>query len=175
MEGQAANLFTQTPLSPKGIKLLKENAQTLCRLVLENLDHVHAEWSNWFKSRYVLVRYEDIINNISKEVSDIYKYIGLPMVNIITNWIKGIPPPGGDKARHRAMVISSADTATIEKWRFREKPSLVSLFEAPCSPLMKTVGYILVNGSENLQHNKSKPLQTANIPFLKDLSGQEPA
>ena len=175
MEGQAANLFTQTPMSPEGIKLLKENAQTLCTIVMANLDHVHAEWSNWFKSRYVLVRYEDIINNISKEVSDIYKYIGLPMVNIITNWIKGIPPPGGHKARHRAMVISSTDTATIEKWRFREKPSLVSLFEEVCSPLLENVGYILVNGSENLQHNKSKPLQTTNIPFLKDLSGQEPA
>ena len=46
-----ANVFTMTPMSPEGIKLLKENAQMLCMLVLENLDHVYAEWSNWFKSR----------------------------------------------------------------------------------------------------------------------------
>lgn len=39
----------------------------------------------WFKSRYILVRYEDIISNISKEVSDIYKYFDLPMVEVITN------------------------------------------------------------------------------------------
>ena len=57
----------------------------LCTLVLENLDYVQEEWSNWFKSRYILVRYEDIISNISKEVSDIYKYFDLPMVEVITN------------------------------------------------------------------------------------------
>ena len=163
-----ADLFTQTPMSPKGIKLLKENAQMLCTLVLENLDYVHAEWSNWFKSRYILVRYEDIISNISKEVSDIYKYFDLPMVEVITNWTKGIPPPGMNKARKYAMVISSADTATVDKWRFHEKPSLVSLFEEACSPLMENIGYTLVNGSENLQHDESIPLQTADIPFLRD-------
>ena len=176
MEGPVANLFTQTPMSPKGIKLLKENAQTLCALVLENLDHVYAEWSNWFKSRYILVRYEDIISNISKQVSDIYKYVGLPMVDIITNWINGIPPPGRvTSPRYMALVISKTDTASIEKWRFREKPSLISMFEEACSDLMKTVGYISVNGSEDLQHNKSKPLRTAKIQFLRGLRGQEPA
>ena len=174
MEGPVANLFTQTPMSPEGIKLLKENAQMLCTLVLENLDHVHAEWSNCFKSRYILVRYEDIISNISKQVSDIYKYFGLPMVDIITNWIKGIPPPGRDASpRYMALVISKTENATIEKWRFREKPSLISLFEEACSALMKTLGYISVNVSENLQHDKSNPLRTAKIPFLRGLLGQE--
>ncbi|XP_020631744.1 carbohydrate sulfotransferase 3-like [Orbicella faveolata] len=175
MKGPVANLFTQTPMSPEGIKLLKENAQTLYALVSENLDYVLAEWSNWFKRRYILVRYEDIISNIPKEVFDIYKYFGLPMVDIITNWIKGIPPPGRDTSRYLALVISKTDTASIEKWRFRQKPSLISSFEEACSPLMKTVGYISVNGSENLQHDKSKPLRTAKIPFLTGLRVQEPA
>ena len=173
MEGPVANLFTQRPMSPEGIKLLKENAQMLCTLVLENLDHVYAEWSNWFKSRYLLIRYEDIISNLLKEVSDIYKYFGLPMVDIITNWIKGIPPPGRDTSRYLALVISRTDTATVEKWRFRENPSLVSLFEEACSPLMKSVGYLSVNGSENLQRDKSRPLQSAKIPFVRAVSGQE--
>ena len=168
-----ANVFTKTPISPEGMKLLKENAQMLCTLVLENLDYVHAKWSNWFKSRYILVRYEDIISNLSKEVSGIYKYFGLPMVDIISNWIKGIPPPGMKEARHYAMVISSNDITTAEKWRFHEKPSLVSLFEEACSTLMENIGYILVNGSENLQNNESVPLQTADIPFLRGLSDQE--
>ena len=72
MKGPVANLFTQTPMSPEGIKLLKENAQTLYALVSENLDYVLAEWSNWFKRRYILVRYEDIISNFSKEVFHIF-------------------------------------------------------------------------------------------------------
>ena len=172
VEGPVANLFSQRPMSPKGIKLLKENAQMLCTLVIENLDHVYTEWSNWFKSRYLLIRYEDIISNLSKEVSDIYKYFGLPMVDIITNWIKGIPPPGEGTLRYLALVISKTDTSSVEKWRFRENPSIVSLFEEACSPLMKTVGYISVNGSENLQHDSSKPLRSAKIPFLEAFVGK---
>ena len=175
LEGPVANLFAQTPMSPEGLKLLKENALMLCTLVLENLDYVYAEWSNWFKSRYLLIRYEDVVSNLSKEVSDIYKYFGLPMVDIITNWVKGIPPPGGDTRRLVALVVSKSDTKTIDKWRFRENPSLVSLFEEACSVLMKIVGYISVNGSESLQHNKSKPLQTSTIPFLRGIRTQEPA
>ena len=170
LEPGALKVFTKTP---EGIKLLKENAQMLCTLVLENLDHVHAEWSNWFKSRYLLIRYEDIISNLSKEVSDMYKYFGLPMVDIITNWINGIPPPGMKEARQYAMVISKNDITTTEKWRFHVNISLVSLFEETCSPLMAKTGYILVNGSENLQNNVSIPVQTVDIPFLRGLSDQE--
>ena len=173
LEGPVANLFAQTPMSPEGLKLLKENAQMLCTLVLENLDHVYAEWSNWFKSRYLLIRYEDVISNLPKAVFDIYKYFGLPMVDIITNWINGIPPPGGRTSRFVGLVLSKTDNASIDKWRFRENPSLVSLFEEACSPLMKILGYISVNGSESLQHNKSKPLQTETIPFVGGIHGQE--
>ena len=173
VEGPVANLFTQTPMSPEGIKLLKENAQMLCTLVSENLDQVHAEWANWFKSRYLLLRYEDIISNLSKAVFDIYKYLDLPMVDIITNWIKGIPPPGRETSRYLALVVSKTDTDSVVKWRFRENPSLVSLFEEACSPLMKTVGYISVNGSESLQHDKSKPLKTTTISFFRGIRGQE--
>ena len=173
VEGPVANLFTQTPMSPEGIKLLKENAQMLCTLVSENLDQVYAEWANWFKSRYLLLRYEDIISNLSKAVFDIYKYLDLPMVDIITNWIKGIPPPGQRTSRYLALVVSKTVSATIDKWRLRENPSLVSLFEEACSPLMKTVGYISVNGSESLQHDKSKPLKTTTISFFRGIRGQE--
>ena len=174
MEGTAAKLFSQKPMSPEGIKLLKENAQKLCSVILENLDHVSTEWSNWFKSRYILVRYEDAISNMLKLTSDTYKFLDLPMVDIVTNWIKGIPPPGRERRRFFGMVLSKTDAETIDKWRFRENPSLVSLFEESCKPLMLKMGYILVNGSEHFQHNNSQPLRTVNVPFLRGLHDQIP-
>ena len=168
----AADLFKMEPMSPEGKKLLMENAQMLCTLVSENLHYVNVEWFNWFKSRYILVRYEDIMSNIAKEASDIYKYFGLAMVDIITNWIKGIPPPGMKEQRFYAMVISINDTSTVNKWRFHEEPSRISLFEEACGSLMEITGYILVNGSKHLQYDESKPLQTPNIPFLRNPGGQ---
>lgn len=162
-------LLTQKPMSPEGISLLKQNAQVLCSLVLDNLEHVNKESSNWFKSHYILVRYEDAISNMSKVVDDMYKFVGLRMVDAITNWIQGIQPTGRQIGRNHAFVLSNTDVATIDQWRFRENSSLVSLYEEACGSLMEVMGYILVNGSEYLQHNNSIPLRTENIPLLKDL------
>ena len=129
------NLSTHKPLSAEGIWLNK-NAQILCSLVKEILDFVESVWSNWFKSRCILVLYEDAISNMSRAINDMYKSIGLDMVETISNWIKGIPPPGRSASRTRSKVLSNTDTATIDKWRFRESSSLVSLFEKTCRPLM---------------------------------------
>ena len=170
----ARSLFTQKPLSAEGISLLKKNAQLLCSLVMENLNYVNSEWSNWFKGRYILVRYEDAISNMSRAVNDMYKAIGLDMVETISNWIKGIPPPGQSTTRVKAMVLSNTDAATIDKWRFRENSTLVSLFEETCGSLMEAMGYIFVNGSETLQHNNSRPLRTSNIPFLMHSHSKKP-
>ena len=154
-------------LSPQGIANLKNNSYLLCSLVSENLDFVNTEWSSWFKSRYILVRYEDAIRNMSKTVRDMYKSIGLPMVETIVHWIEGVPP--SDRIRRRGMLISNTDVATIDNWRFRENSLRVSTFEEACGPLMEAMGYVFINGSENLQHNNSKPLRTPHIPFLKGL------
>ena len=158
---------TGKSLSPQGIGNLNDNAHLLCSLVSENLDYVNTEWSNWFKSRYILVRYEDVISNMSRAVYDMYKSIGLPMVETIVQWIKGVPPPG--RAHSRGMVISNADVTTIDQWRFRESSSRISLFEEACGPLMEAMGYVFINGSKKFQHNKSKTLRTPDVPFLRDL------
>jgi len=173
-EQPARKMFTKKPLSTEAISLVKQNAQMLCSLIAGNLDYVKSEWSNWFKSRYILVRYEDAISNMSRAVNDMYKSIGLDMVETISKWIKGIPPPDGSISRLHATVLSNTDTATVDKWRFRESSSLVSLFEEACGPLMKAMGYTFVNGSETLQHNNSKPLKISNIPFLMHLPREKP-
>ena len=156
------SLFNGNLKSPEGISFLKESAQTLCSLVSENLDHVNAEWSNWFKDRYILVRYEDAISNMSEAVNNIFKFAGLRMVENTSKWLKRNQLPG----RKTSIAFN---TAAIDKWRFLVDSSMVSLFEEVCGPMMEAMGYIFVNGSDQLQHNKSMPLRTTNIPFLKYL------
>ena len=73
-------MVSEKPLSPEAISIVKQNAQMICSLVTGNLNYVNSEWSNWFKSHYVLVRYEDAISNISRAVNDMYKSIGLDMI-----------------------------------------------------------------------------------------------
>ena len=65
----AREMFTEKPLSTKAISLVTENAQMFCSLITGNLDYVNKEWSNWFQSRYILVRYEDAVSNMSRVVN----------------------------------------------------------------------------------------------------------
>ena len=163
-------MFSEEPLSAEATSIVMHNAQMICSLVTGNLDYVNSEWSNWFKSHYILLRFEDIISNMSRAVNDMYTSVGLDMVKIISNWLKGLPPPGRSR---KTMVISNANAAAIDKWRSRPS-SLVSLFEETCGPLMEAMGYIFVNGSKTLQHNSSKPLKTPNIPFVRNLRSKNP-
>ena len=171
LKGSTRKMVSEKPLSPEAISIVKQNAQMICSLVTGNLNYVNSEWSNWFKSRYILVRYEDVISNMSRAVNDMYKFVGLDMVEAISNWLKGVPPPGRSA---KTMVISDTNAAAIDKWRSHQNSSLVSLFEDTCGPLMEAMGYIFVNGSETLQHNGSKPLKTPYIPFLRNLHSKHP-
>ena len=174
LKSSIRKMFAQKPLPAEAISVVKQNAQMICSLITGNLDNVNSEWSNWFKSRYILVRYEDAISNMSRAVNDMYKSLGLDMAEPISKWLKGVPPPGQSTSRTKATVLSNTDAATIDKWRSRQSSSLVSLLEETCRPLMEAMGYIFVNGSETLQRNNSKPLKTPNIPFLRNFHSTKP-
>ena len=171
MGDSTRKLFSEKPLPTEAISIVKKNAQMLCSLIEGNLGYVNSKWSNWFKSRYILVRYEDAITNVSRALNNIYKFTGLNMVETISNWIKGVPPPGRSKSK--TMVLSNKNAAAIDKWRSLQNSSLVSLFEETCGPLMEAMGYIFVNGSEALQHNNRTFLRTPNIPFLMHLHSKK--
>lgn len=165
--GPKRKLLTSENLTTEGMQLVKQNAQLLCSQVSDNLNYVKENWSKWFKGRYKLMRYEDIVGNAANTVDEMYNFVGLSMVDSIYQWIvEGKQPLKTDKA---TFTISDNDASRIDHWRSDRDPSLVNLFEEACAPLMKLVGYIFVNGSERLQHNFSKPLLTNEIPLLKDL------
>ena len=101
--------LSEKPLAAEAISIVRQNAQMICSLIEGNLDYVNSEWSNWFKGRYILVCYEDAISNMSRAVNDIYKFTGLNMIETISNWIKGVLPPGQSKSRTRAVVLSNTN------------------------------------------------------------------
>ena len=158
---KAANLTTE------GRNLVRQNAKLLCSQVADNLNYVKENWSNWFKGRYKLVRYEDIVSNPANATNKMYEFVGLTMVQSIYQWIvEGKKPLGTNAA---SFTVSENDVYRASHWRSDRDPSLVSLFEKACAPLMELMGYIFVNGSEHAQHDFSKPLLTREIPLLKEL------
>ena len=165
--GPNRNLLKATPLTREGRKIVKQNAELMCSQVTNNINYAKENWLNWFKGRYKVIRYEDIVGNAENMANELYNFVGLAMVESIYQWIvKDVRPVRTSRSSFR---VSENDVERIGHWRFDRDSSLVSLFEKACAPLMKLIGYIFVNGSEHLQHDRSKSLLTKEIPFLKDL------
>ena len=158
-------LVTTRNTTPGERELRRHISDVLCLLVQENLNYINEEWSNWFRGRYVLVRYEDTTNNLFRTMNQLYNFTGLSKDTSIIKWIReGIQPPGVEN-RIPAFVISKNDSKRIENWRFRLDTSQVSEFEKGCWPLMYMMGYISINGSERLLRDTSQKLWTDKMPF----------
>ena len=163
--GPLRKLLNSRPLTTEGRELVKQHAELMCSQVSNNINYAKENWLNWFRGRYKVIRYEDVVGNALNTTSELYGFVGLSMVESIYKWIVEGEKPAGTGA----FQVSENDVNRIGHWRFDRDSSLVSLFEEACAPLMELTGYIFVNSSEHLQHDLSKTLLTKEIPALKDL------
>ena len=167
MGGPERNLLTSSPLTAEGRELVKQHAELMCSQVSNNINYAKENWLNWFRGRYKVIRYEDIVGNALNTTDELYNFVGLSMVESIYKWIVEGEKPVGTGAS--TFKVSENDVERIGHWRLDLDSSLAFLFEEACAPLMELAGYIFVNGSEHLQHDLSKSLLTKEIPFFKDL------
>ena len=163
--GPKKNLITLKNPTSEGKEIIKNNARIICSLVEENLNYVNEEWSNWFKDRYILVRYEDMPGDLLTAVHRMYNFTGLPMVDYVKKWIIEGKSSGGIKRNQSEFVISKNDVKKRDHWRFGIGFALAAEFEEVCWPLMYIMGYISINGSERLLHDTKYRLWTEKMPF----------
>ena len=163
--GPKKNLITLRNPTSEAREIIKNNARIICSLVEENLNYANEEWSNWFKDRYILVRYEDVPGDLLTAVHRMYNFTGLVMVDSVKKWILGGKTPGSMKNYGPEFVISKNDVEKSDHWRFGIGASLVAEFEEVCWPVMYIIGYISINGSEHLLHDKKHRLWTEKMPF----------
>ena len=157
-------LFDSKKLPAEATEIIKQNAQLLCSQVVDNLNYVKEVWPSWFRGRYKLVRYEDIVSNPFNMMEEMYNFVGLPKVDSINKWIL----EGKTLVNTTGTQFSENDASRMDRWRFDQDPSIVSLLEEACAPLMKLMGYISVHDSGQI--NNSKLLIAKEIPLLKELS-----
>ena len=163
--GPKKKLIVTRNACQEGKEMIRRHSNIMCSQIEENLKYVNEEWSNWFRGRYILIRYEDTVKDLIRTMQKMYNFTGLPMVNSITKWVeKGIRPTGITN-RIAPFVISKSDTKRIEHWRPRLEASQVSEFEKGCWPLMYMMGYIGINGSVRVLRDGNLKLYTDEMPF----------
>ena len=163
--GPKRKLITTENTSQEGKEMIIRHSNIMCSQIEENLKYVNEEWSNWFRGRYILIRYEDTVKDLLRTMQKMYNFTGLPMVSSITKWVEKGIRPSGITNRIAPFVISKSDTKRIEHWRPRLDTSQVSELEGGCWPLMYMMGYIGINGSVRVLRDGNQKLYTDEMPF----------
>ena len=87
-KGPERKLLTSRPLTTEGWKLVKQHAELMCSQVSNNINYAKENWLNWFRGRYKLIRYEDIVGDAKNTANELYNFVGLSMVESIYQWIE---------------------------------------------------------------------------------------
>lgn len=105
---------------------------------------------------YILLRYEDLCENLVSKMKDIFDFIGIKFTNSYKDYLLSIlnQPDSETKDRLSPYSTSKNITEAFQKWRDRVDIKLVQGVEAACGKVMDTFGYIKVGDNTSLLHNR---------------------
>lgn len=134
---------------------IKMYSTLVCRQIEANVK-IFQNLTGSMKTRYHMLRYEDLSRNPTETLQRLYKMAGLKMVNSTLEWIK--VNTGEGRSTVRSMKDYNFSTkrnskAALDKWRLEIDPCVVSIIEDSCRSVLKLLGYKPLNGSEQLQYN----------------------
>ncbi|XP_069093407.1 carbohydrate sulfotransferase 5-like [Pleurodeles waltl] len=113
---------------------------------------------DFLKDRYVMVRYEDLVNNPVGHIKDWYSFVGLNMSPKLESWIQNITH--SEIPKERNFLPLSGDSAKIaQQWRKNLNFTNVEKVQAICKQEMDLFGYRMVNTTEE-QKNMSLDILT---------------
>jgi len=104
-----------------------------------------------YPNRIYLLRYEDILNNPTSQISDLCKFIGIKYDNLLLEG-EGFKMPEYTYSQH-ALVGKRLDKYRIGKWKKELKKEDVLIIEAKCKTIMSAFGY---QNSYNTKYRISK-------------------
>lgn len=137
----------QVPEDDEEVKRLKGNCDQI-RMSAE----VGLSRPRWLRSRYMLVRYEDIARYPMQKAEEMYRFTGIPFSPQAREWIlRNTQTTQGASGIYSTQKNSSEQA---EKWRFSIPFTLAQVVQRVCGPTMKLFGYRFVDDEKTLM-NKS--------------------
>lgn len=133
----------QVPEDDEEVKRLKGNCDNI-RMSAE----VGLNQPRWLRSRYMLVRYEDIARYPMQKAEEMYKFAGISFSPQAREWILRNTQATQEASGIYSTQKNSSEQA--EKWRFRIPFSLAQVVQRVCGPTMKLFGYRFVNDEKTL-------------------------
>ncbi|XP_034041281.1 carbohydrate sulfotransferase 3a [Thalassophryne amazonica] len=142
----------QVPDDDEEVKRLKGNCDNI-RISAE----VGLRQPRWLRSRYMLVRYEDIARFPMQKAEEMYRFTGIPFSPQAREWIlKNTQITQGASGIYSTQKNSSEQA---EKWRFSIPFTLAQAVQRVCGPTMKLFGYRFVDDEKSLTNKSVSLLQ----------------
>ncbi|XP_073516045.1 carbohydrate sulfotransferase 4-like [Phyllobates terribilis] len=136
-------------------KLIEEIYKSQVDIYLSAINGSHSA----LDSRYMMVRYEDIIQDPIEKTRQMYLFGTLNFTPKLRSWIHNITH---GKGRGSKFVINPRDADKVSNaWRHILKFETVQKIQSVCSKAMETFGYKLLKSKEeqyNLTYETSLPL-----------------
>lgn len=141
-------------------------SQKICGLTEANLNIIRSLRS-LEKSRFMLLRYEDLAANPLKTLPSLLKFAGLPMDESLSKWLYLASHLPETESEQKAARWRQDSQEGAERWRWKVRPGTIAVIEHQCEHVMNVLGYKPVNGSREIQTNLTVSLLKDSYEALK--------
>ena len=137
-----------------------ENVKKFCDMIELNLWAVLRH-----PSRIKLVRYEELVTNPEEVVRHLFKELHISPSKEVFRWIYSKTHGPVDLS---ANSLSRNANSSINYWRKKIPSKLLEITEKRCARVMKYLGYLSSNGSQEVLNDLRTPLHLNKIRDLKE-------
>ncbi|XP_075693232.1 carbohydrate sulfotransferase 6-like [Rhinoderma darwinii] len=123
-----------------------EVIQEICRSHVQIYETATYKTPSFLKDRYMLVRYEDVVRDPLREISEMYKFAELKLTNKLERWIYNITHGRSSGNKKEAFKITSRNAVNVSQaWRNVLSFEKVKKIQDVCKGAMNMLGYQLVD------------------------------
>ncbi|XP_077985258.1 carbohydrate sulfotransferase 1-like [Glandiceps talaboti] len=164
---------TRSYKSLLSLKLVKEAGDTTTELHPANI-HDYCKWLSrnvamiigapkWAKEKITVLRYEDVVTNVTQKAFDIYNYFGLKMTGEVTHWIDENTHVRDKQAKDArgSMDTKRNSSSAAQAWRSDLRIDDVMLVQDACGRVMEQLDYKVIDSEDeltDLSTSLTKPL-----------------
>ena len=141
-------------------------SRSICGLTEANLKIIRSLRS-LEKSRFMLLRYEDLAANPLKTLPSLLKFAGLPMDESLSKWLYLASHLPETESERKAARWRQDSQEGAERWRWKVNPGTIAVIEQQCEHVMNVLGYKPVNQSGEIQTNLTVGLLKDNFEALQ--------
>ena len=130
-----------------------------CMQTEKNLEFVR-RLPDSLRRRIKLQRFEDLATDPLKELSSLFEFAGLPVLDNVRIWLNTTTHLSREDCERRDDVTCTKDDAwtAANRWRWRVHPHEIDIIEYYCGSVMRLLGYRSVDRSHELLANVKIPL-----------------